>query len=236
LGCTNCHNPHGNAWYRILRPVPLGGYNKEIDPPYDDKVVQVSPESPKKYTWEYEADSYHRDSSYTPEELGDWCAQCHTRYMAGSGAGSTDSGDAIFAYRHNTSGTYLSCPRCHVAHGTTATMGVYSGDVLWPNSAPSPSGDARSSLLHSNSRGVCARCHVSSEGEVSGHSGGTGNCGECHAGPPNSWFHSGAPPHGAHPWDPVLIGAGIECTDCHYNMHHGDPLDIDYAVCSTCHW
>jgi len=109
--------------------------------------------------------------SYTPprtatkysQQISNWCASCHTRYHAqkvdNTGAGSTDSGDAIFGYRHKTGdemtdGTHssscgykgyachggpakenlnkqLNCLGCHVAHGTAATMSV-NAQIPWP--------------------------------------------------------------------------------------------------------
>ena len=78
--------------------------------------------------------------------------------LRGGGSGSNPSGDAVFKYRHRTYGV-SGCLECHVAHGTSATMGAYSGTVAWPD-GDGPPGNARSYLLHSNNRGVCTRCHV----------------------------------------------------------------------------
>ena len=110
---------------------------------------------------------------------------------ADSGTGHTPSGDPIFAYRHMTEyqwdidcaachpGTpgnmsaqnwfgidYRTahespCQNCHVAHGSSASMGTYSGAVAWPNGATAPNGDERSSLLRLDNRGVCVGCHGS---------------------------------------------------------------------------
>lgn len=52
------------------------------------------------------------------------------------------------------------CQTCHVSHGTTATMGAYSGAVAWPDGSTSPSGNERSSLLRLDNRGVCRMCHA----------------------------------------------------------------------------
>lgn len=122
-------------------------------------------------------------------KLDQWCAQCHTRYDAlESGTGHTDSGDSIFKYRHMTRhpeadvncalchpGGALApnpygigsstahepvCQNCHVAHGTAAVMGTYGGTVAWPDGSTSPAGDARSSLLRLDGRGVCQGCHA----------------------------------------------------------------------------
>jgi predicted CXXCH cytochrome family protein len=52
-----------------------------------------------------------------------------------------------------------TCENCHVAHGSSARMGVYSGGVPWPDGAITPAGNARSSLLRLDNRGVCVGCH-----------------------------------------------------------------------------
>lgn len=89
-----------------------------------------------------------------------WCTTCHTRYLAPSGSYKTNSGDAVFTYRHtgdNVSGDAASnrnCIQCHVAHGSNAQM---------PNSKVEfPGGGATSSdsrLLRVDDRGVCVMCH-----------------------------------------------------------------------------
>ncbi|MCC7104017.1 MAG: hypothetical protein IT307_02640 [Chloroflexi bacterium] len=101
----------------------------------------------------------------------------------------TTSGDAVFAYRHITAqfdwstfqslvssvgdsgacygchkadftlAPYPGCEACHVAHGTGAKMATNSGSVPWPGGASGPSGNARSSLLRLDNRGVCQHCH-----------------------------------------------------------------------------
>ncbi len=53
----------------------------------------------------------------------------------------------------------VECMTCHVAHGSSATMGSYSGNVEWPGGGTSPSGNARSSLLRVDNRGTCQLCH-----------------------------------------------------------------------------
>ena len=92
-----------------------------------------------------------------------WCSQCHTRYLAASGARSTSSGDSIYMYRHTTAKNRV-CTTCHVAHGTDAVMNTdaaagttYSANVPWPGSNGTTVGDSR--LLKVNNRGTCQLCH-----------------------------------------------------------------------------
>ncbi len=53
----------------------------------------------------------------------------------------------------------LECVTCHVAHGSSASMGGYAGTVEWPDGTVAPSGNERSSLLRVDSRGTCQLCH-----------------------------------------------------------------------------
>ena len=96
-------------------------------------------------------------------QMTNWCAQCHTRYMAASGSRSTPSIDAIFTYRHTTAKNRV-CTTCHVAHGTNAVMNqdtsagtTYSANVPWPGANGTTVGDSR--LLKVDNRGTCQMCH-----------------------------------------------------------------------------
>jgi hypothetical protein len=189
LQCTDCHNPHGNATYRILRPIPTGS-GATVGATVPDQPVPVyTVASPlNRYFGEvYGNGTYNWQEMYA---LDQWCAACHTRYDAAeSGQATTDSGDPIYRYRHMTrwpdgsincavchggmSGiqapnpldiTYRTahepvCQACHVGHGSAATMGTYSGTVPWPDGTTAPSGSARSSLLRLDNRGTCGACH-----------------------------------------------------------------------------
>ena len=94
------------------------------------------------------------------QQLSEWCSSCHDRYHAvqtdHTGPGNTDSGDAIYAYRHKTgdekpvwnpatnqyesnscgyschNNTQLNCLGCHVAHGTAAQMTPIIQAGPWP--------------------------------------------------------------------------------------------------------
>jgi predicted CXXCH cytochrome family protein len=175
LECTDCHDPHGNGNYRILRPIPtdsgalLG--------------VNVTDEISRTYTigsavGQYFGEGYTNfgNSGFSSREpmhdqyleLSDWCERCHTRYMAGTDAGITDSTDPIFAYRHsiaesNSGGTCskchtppgpgpvfitfndgqwrhdVECMTCHVAHGSSADM---TTDGPYSGNVPWPGGVA----------------------------------------------------------------------------------------------
>ncbi len=158
LSCVSCHDPHGNAsttggpTYRILRAIPTGsGASSGVD---------VTDESSKTYTVSNGDNQYYGENyGSRGQQLSDWCGQCHTRLLAPTGSGHTDSGDPIYTYRHMTDGASVGCVNCHVSHGTSATMDTNSGSVPWPDGSTTPSGNARSSLLRVDNRGVCQLCH-----------------------------------------------------------------------------
>ena len=91
-----------------------------------------------------------------------WCTTCHTRYASASG--HDPSGDALYAFRHETIGN-RACTTCHVGHGSNAAMtGDQSRTQPFPDgSVPSylvggtPTGDSR--LLKVDGRGTCQLCH-----------------------------------------------------------------------------
>jgi predicted CXXCH cytochrome family protein len=78
LGCTSCHDPHGNADFRLLRGRgPLGDGSFSFAYPAPDAVgtaLDSGPEGPRSHT-------AYRDG------VSDWCANCHGRYHRG-GSGS----------------------------------------------------------------------------------------------------------------------------------------------------
>jgi predicted CXXCH cytochrome family protein len=147
LECTSCHNPHGNGNYRILKPIPeqsgaTGGIN-------------VADGQGLSYTV-FKTNNRYFGDSYTgwpwTYSMTQWCAQCHTRYDADNtsadglgGPGHTDSGDAIYKFRHMTRfENWLNCQVCHTgANGT--------------GRAPDPLGVGSSGFSHEP---VCLSCHV----------------------------------------------------------------------------
>ncbi len=221
--CTDCHNPHGESTYRMLRPIPVdSGATVPVAIPDQSPTVYTVSDPNNRYIGE----AYGSLSG----NISSWCSQCHTRYLAGSGSGHADSGDAIFPFRHNTFA--VPCIVCHVSHGTSATMGTHSGAVAWPDDSNSPNGDARSSLLRGNNRAICVNCHVDADGRV-----GTGGCNSC---------HDAVPATGAHltHTDASVVGYGITgsysngtqyvfgCGECHSTdsaSHQNGVVDVVLA-------
>lgn len=155
LGCTSCHDPHGNGSYRILQPIPTQSGATT--------GVSIADATTKVYTttnyWTSWDDNSTGPNSFI-RTISLWCTQCHTRYLATAGDGSVASGDAIYTYRHRSDdiakGT-PNCITCHVAHGSNAAMGPYSSALPNPDGTPAAVPDSR--LLRIDSRGTCQMCH-----------------------------------------------------------------------------
>lgn len=185
LACGKCHDPHGSGNYRALRTTPAGllEYGQPRPSWMPDLTGLLADESPKQYSisdywqvtytdqWVDSNGDNIADQETTGRQVGKWCTTCHTRYWASTGSADTDSGDAIFAYRHTTNpegrdthgkaGAVTlsgSCLKCHVAHGSNATMGYNSGNVENPDGTVG-SGANNSKLLKMDNRGICQKCH-----------------------------------------------------------------------------
>jgi predicted CXXCH cytochrome family protein len=179
LECGSCHDPHGNGNYRILKPVPndSGATAPVVVPDAVAKVYTTAdywkvtdPNVPKQNVGTATApdmtDGYIANASQ-------WCSQCHTRYLAGSGSWGTPNTsaagvvDANFTYRHRSDSTTKggverpNCIQCHVSHGSNASMIGYAAGVTTPNGTPAqPDGaPADSRLLRVDNRGTCVMCH-----------------------------------------------------------------------------
>ncbi len=115
-------------------------------------------------------DAPNGDTTNFNPQINAWCSSCHTRYNAGSGSYETDSGDAIFKYRHTTTSN-KPCTTCHVSHGSNAAMpGAYSSVFPYPGGTPT---GASSRLLKIDNRGTCQACHDPTGTITAGQSFGT---------------------------------------------------------------
>jgi hypothetical protein len=92
--------------------------------------------------------------------ISQFCTQCHTRLLAGSGSYQNSSGDQTFMYMHRSNNGKESSPnciQCHVAHGSNAQMpGANSSTIKNPDG----SGSGSSFLLRVDNRGTCVMCHT----------------------------------------------------------------------------
>ena len=151
MTCGSCHDPHGNGNYRILKPMPENSGVTSPGVVIPDGIGYL-------YTT---TDYWQVGDTFASQYLTNvtaWCSTCHTRYNAPSNAATVSSGDAIYTYRHRTT-TQAStqCIKCHVAHGSNASMGTNSQAVPWPGETSGRGPD--SSLLKVDNRGTCVRCH-----------------------------------------------------------------------------
>ncbi len=199
LDCGSCHNPHGNGNYRILRDVPTGstgaGYAIPDNYPKADGSDYATDDYMDMYLFGGVSTKPGANPATDPPPAGEsilwdtsnWCSQCHTRYLASGGkpgaeGSRVDSGDAIFTYRHTSSGLSLSsrglppgsdpipmwknraCITCHASHGSNAEMpGTDSSSVPWPGQtvyAENSNDPQRASLLKMDNRGICLKCHA----------------------------------------------------------------------------
>lgn len=153
LTCGNCHDPHGNGQYRLLRPIPKGS---------EAAVgVAIADSTTKNYTTTNYWSVADANAPEFIQKISSWCSTCHTRYLSTSATGS--SGDAIFDFRHKTDATAAyapTCVQCHVAHGSDATASRSAAFAELPGGTePSVQNTSDSRLLRLDSRGVCSMCH-----------------------------------------------------------------------------
>jgi predicted CXXCH cytochrome family protein len=174
LSCGSCHDTHGNGKYRILKPTPenayTGAYTGITPSATTMSNVSIADTTNAASGYVYTTSDYwHPEDASTGNtyiaSVSGWCTSCHTRYLAGAGAGSTSSGDAVFTYRHRSNGSQYAdsvngaaptCIQCHVAHGSNATTGINGAAVPMPGGTTA---GRDSSLLRINNRGVCEKCH-----------------------------------------------------------------------------
>lgn len=107
--------------------------------------------------------------------VSDYCAACHTDYLAHSGS---ESGTWNQAYRHSTDSDSYTCVRCHFAHGTDveimrdaqnntldeAATKLFAGDTVKATDYMLDKNNS-SALKRYTNMSVCWACHTSSKAE-----------------------------------------------------------------------
>lgn len=183
LYCSSCHDPHGNNNYRILKSTVNSvavsvGQTDEVGKSYTAAKYYSSTVGTGQWRISDFCAACHTRYDANASAAGETSSTDNIfsyrhRIDAPSGAVvngvsytftaaislpvSTVNGGAPTTSPDNRS---MVCLTCHFAHGTKAAMsGSYSGAVPWPDGMV-PSGNARSSLLRLDNRGVCENCHA----------------------------------------------------------------------------
>lgn len=106
---------------------------------------------------------------------GQWCATCHTRYNALSGAYAVDSGDAVFRYQHAvyklinpvtpgtgaTPSTFTGTPTSATAAWITATTSDWSTSGTYGGTDTAVTGTLSTAKGTTTHAPMCLTCHVS---------------------------------------------------------------------------
>lgn len=108
-------------------------------------------------------------------QMSNYCASCHTDYLAKSGSAT---GTFNQAYRHTTTSDSYTCVRCHYAHGTDVTVMMDAegrdADELVTEGVFADTAAAEAYLLDKNpssalkrytNMSVCWGCHTDSKAE-----------------------------------------------------------------------
>ena len=154
LGCAGCHQAHDSDNFRMLSKVT----------PFNNNV------SVRGYAYtDLAAD---REVSFYVSGINDFCLGCHQNYGANSiGSGSTPDSSGSFHHRVGASLNFkgqtlttslplegwdnpvISCPTCHVAHGSNSKpFANKQGDL-------DGGSDETNFLLRQDGLGVCQDCH-----------------------------------------------------------------------------
>jgi predicted CXXCH cytochrome family protein len=150
LECDSCHDPHGNANYRILRPIPAnsGGSTSAVGVRIPDANVKVYTTTNYWLTGDAAVppvvNGVNVGTAVSDGYLGNiiqWCTTCHSRHHSGA----------------NDKMGERKCVTCHVAHGSNASLsGASSGHVKQPAGSAAR---GSSKLLRLDDRAPCTMCH-----------------------------------------------------------------------------
>ena len=182
LYCSSCHDPHGSTNYRMLKTSVNGVAVTVADTDSAAKNYTTGTyyKAAAAGQWEISTFCSACHTRYMVSTgnsggtaSGDYIFSYRHRIDAPSGAvdnGKTYTfpGGMSLPVSSVNGGTPTSSPdnrsmvclTCHYVHGSKATMGTNSGAVPWPGGGTSPNGNARSSLLRLDNRGVCENCHA----------------------------------------------------------------------------
>jgi predicted CXXCH cytochrome family protein len=154
LGCTTCHNPHGNGQYRILNPIPSDAAGPLVESATNADVTDAvlpPPGDARNYTviqasgGTLLASTAAGVAGSAGSIAGDYW---HIRVPWSTSPGLADAPNGIAASFDNQMTAW--CATCHAQHSSSA-------DWFDPN----PSGDMLYAYRHKTTgRLACTTCHV----------------------------------------------------------------------------
>ncbi len=153
LSCVDCHNPHGNAHYRNLVPVPGNASSDRL-------VTAISETSLSPTSARYSVANIRYTSS--AQGLAVWCQGCHTNFHGqpgdtnlGGAVGGDIPGSSSYWFRHPTMGVTI-------AQGVTnkrLDSNYWFTGALSRVPVVSPSGLIPGSSGGSDNEVFCGSCH-----------------------------------------------------------------------------
>jgi len=253
LTCVSCHNPHGNPYYRNLRPDPGGvpdlTVTYETGAVYGgEAAIQQQVKTPLTVHYSVENIGYRQTESGANYGLSPWCAGCHTDYYGNGGdtnMGGSPSGDTLASgtdtwIRHPTTGITLSegVTNLHIdGEAENGTGYWWSSQILSRPPYISPSGLIGTKSSTDNETG-CNSCHkahgsdqkdclIFDDPETASLEDGlrmVGTCQACHL---TGGGYYETSPHGD-PDNGLLRLTGRpqgDCQQCHL-QHQGNPYNL----------
>jgi predicted CXXCH cytochrome family protein len=159
LGCADCHTPHYNDNYRLLRRRPGGNgpdMKVSFNGPWTDASQTVPGGDYKAFTiTDFSAGNPHGETEYTrnyKDGIAAWCAVCHDKYMT-RGWPATDV--------YNAGDSYGPATRYRHAVGIVITGGVDDVNGQSYNlSSDLPLEDVTGNGRTADDRLTCLSCHA----------------------------------------------------------------------------
>lgn len=153
MTCANCHDPHGNAYYRNLKPQRGGAAAVYVD----DVTEGVLTPTATQYNV--------TNVTYTGDKMSQWCAGCHTDfYLSPYGAtftndanmGGQDTGDTVAG----TTNQWHRHPASHVTFTEANTNGHFITVAAWQGlSSRLPYIDSTANGPTGDDMIFCGTCH-----------------------------------------------------------------------------
>jgi len=144
----------GNQSPTNLAPVDNTGTAAQPTTPFNGSGWNGGPQNNSLLAYNTTKKNWYGDWTNVSSQ---WCATCHTRYMAPTGSATVDSGDAVFAYRHAI-GTLIN-PAGTNTGGTIGTVANWLTTDGTATAGPSNVGTIDATAAGHGPK--CLLCHVS---------------------------------------------------------------------------